>query len=562
MKSSPRLNIDSETAITAPRSRLIKLLFVLALMTAGAMQTLSLAPFNFWMLGPLSIALLLMVTRALNAPSPGFKGFLYGWLFGIGLFGSGASWVYVSIHTYGYAPPWLAGSLTTIFVLGLALFSGLSFYLYGKLKTASKVGNALLFTACWVLGDLFRGVFLTGFPWLYLGYGHLNTALSGWIPVIGVHGMTALTVASGIGLFFLLTLLFKALPVLLKHNKATRKRAFRSRYHPKKTLLKLSFILVVLVFWLSGPVLNKMEWTRLEDKAISVALIQTNIPQEEKWKPSQRLKTLALLEEMSSAHWSSDILVWPETAIPLLYDQALPFLNKMSALAKEQQSNIISGLPFRQINQDGSQTLHNSIVSFGDGEGIYHKQKLVPFGEYVPLQDLLRGLIAFFDLPMSDFRTGSADQAPLTARGYKVAPFICYEVVYPDFVRELAQGTDFLLTISNDSWFGSSIGPLQHLQMAQMRAAETRRYMIRATNNGVSAVIDERGQVLAQTDQFVRTTLLSSIYAAEGDTAFMRFGSWPIGLICFSFLLMGFVQRRRLNKRLGKALDKDGHTTA
>ena len=552
MKVTSRLNPDPENVITAPRSRLIQLLFCLALMTAGAMQTLSLAPFNQWVLGPLSIALILMVTRALNAPSPSFRGFLYGWLFGIGLFGSGASWVYVSINTYGYAPPVLAGSLTLIFVLGLALFSGLSFYVYGKLKTESKVGNAILFTACWVLGDMFRGVFLTGFPWLYLGYGHLNTALSGWIPVIGVHGLTVLSVASGIALFFLLTLLFKALPVMIKHNKTSRKRAFRSRYHPKKTLLKLSFILVILTFWASGPILNNIEWTQLQDKEISVALIQTNIPQEEKWKPSQRLKTLELLEKMSEEHWSSDIIVWPETAIPLLYDQAIPFIDKLTEMALQRQTNIISGLPFRQRNQDGSQILHNSIISFGAGEGIYHKQKLVPFGEYVPLQEVLRGLIAFFDLPMSDFRTGSNDQAPLSALEYKVAPFICYEVVYPDFVRELARGTHFLLTISNDSWFGSSIGPLQHLQMAQMRAAETRRYMIRATNNGVSAIINERGQITGQTEQFVRTSLQAPIHSAAGETIFMRLGSWPVGLISVAFLLIGFIQRKHLNKRLVK----------
>jgi apolipoprotein N-acyltransferase len=530
------------------QSALAKILLVFALLAAGAMQTLSLAPFNFWVLGPLSIALVLMLTRALNAPSSAFKGFFYGWIFGIGLFGSGASWVYVSINTYGYAPPFLAGSLTLVFVLGLALFSGLSLYLYGKLKTASKVGNALLFTACWVLGDLFRGTFLTGFPWLYLGYAHLNTPLAGWIPITGVHGITAMVVASGIALYFLLILLFKALPILIKHNATSRKRAFRSDYHPRKTLLKASFIVTVMVLWLSGPTLSTMNWTNISEQPIDVALIQTNIPQEEKWKPEQRLKTLDLLEEMSTTSHDSDIIVWPETAIPILYDQAQPFLSKISEQAMQTQTSIISGLPFRQIQTDGSRILHNSIISFGSGEGIYHKQKLVPFGEYVPLQDILRGLIAFFDLPMSDFRTGAADQAPLTSLSYKVAPFICYEVVYPDFVSEAARGTDFLLTISNDSWFGASIGPLQHLEMAQMRAAETRRYMIRGTNNGVSAVIDQHGQILARSEQFVRTTLKARIYPATGDTPFMQTGSWPVGLVSALILLIALLQRKHSHK--------------
>lgn len=553
-KQLSKQHSSSDTGAIEDRSRLMKLLLVLSLLAAGAAQTLSLAPFNLWILGPLSIALLLLVTRALNAPSASFRGFFYGWIFGVGLFGSGASWVYVSINTYGHAPPFLAGSLTLVFVLGLALFSGLSLYIFGKLKTSSKTGNALLFIACWVLGDLFRSIFLTGFPWLFLGYGHLDTALAGWIPVIGVYGLTAISVASGIAIFFLLTLLFKALPILIKHNKTSRKRVFRSHYHPRKTAFKLAFVLVVALIWISGPLLNKIEWTEISPQSLTVALIQTNIPQEEKWKPAQRIKTLKLLEAMSAESWDSDIIVWPETAVPILYDQALPFLNKMSDLAVQHQTNIISGLPFRQRQKDGSQILHNSIISIGAGDGLYHKQKLVPFGEYVPLQELLRGLIAFFDLPMSDFRTGSEDQAPLSSFNYKVAPFICYEVVYPDFVRQLARNTDFLLTISNDSWFGSSIGPLQHLEMAQMRAAETRRYMIRGTNNGISALIDARGRIIAESEQFVRTTLRAPIHIVEGDTPFMRYGSWPIALISAALLLISLIQRKRHNKHLKAVL--------
>jgi apolipoprotein N-acyltransferase len=232
----------------------------------------------------------------------------------------------------------------------------------------------------------------------------------------------------------------------------------------------------------------------------------------------------------------------------LLYDQALPFIERVSEEAKTHNSNIISGLPFRQIDTENNNIiLHNSIVSFGQGEGLYHKQKLVPFGEYVPFQDILRGLIDFFDLPMSDFRTGSADQLPLSSFEYHVAPFICYEVVYPDFVRQNIKDSEFMLTISNDSWFGASIGPLQHLEMAQMRAAENRRYMIRGTNNGISAVIDEHGQITDQTEQFVKATLYSKIKLFQGETPFMNYGTWPVGLLSALSILFCFIQRRRHN---------------
>lgn len=525
---------------------LIKLLVILALLSSGAFQTLSLAPFGFWLLGPLSIVLILLTTRALNAPNSSFKGFFYGWVFGLGLFGSGASWVYVSINTYGYAPPFLAGSLTLFFVAGLALFPALSFFIYGRLKTSSKVGNALLFTSCWVIGDLFRTYFLTGFPWLFLGYAHLETPLSGWIPILGIYGLTALTVASGIALYFSASLLFKALPFFIRGKRHHQPSKFRSHYHPKKIAFKLIFISLLSIFWLKGPLLNEIKWTTELDEKLKVAVIQTNISQEEKWKPSQRYKTLNLLEEMTIEAWGNDLILWPETAIPLLYDQALPFIERISEDAKSYNSNIISGLPFRKIDKDDkTQILHNSIVSFGQGDGLYHKQKLVPFGEYVPLQDLLRGLIEFFDLPMSDFRTGSANQTPLSSFGYHVAPFICYEVVYPDFVSQNIKGSEFLLTISNDSWFGASIGPLQHLEMAQMRAAENRRYMIRGTNNGISAVIDNYGKISDQSEQFVRTTLYSQVKLFQGETPFMKYGSWPIGFLSALSILFCLVQRKR-----------------
>jgi apolipoprotein N-acyltransferase len=181
------------------------------------------------------------------------------------------------------------------------------------------------------------------------------------------------------------------------------------------------------------------------------------------------------------------------------------------------------------------------VIALGHGQGVYHKQHLVPFGEYVPLESQLRGLIAFFDLPMSAFSSGPADQPPLRAGAYRVAPFICYEVVYPELVARSARNSDLLLTISNDSWFGKSIGPLQHLQMAQMRALENGRYMIRGTNNGVSAIIDQRGQIVERTDQFVEATLTGEVEMMLGNTPFGSFGVTPIIAGCGIALLLMFL---------------------
>ncbi|MCL1477514.1 MAG: apolipoprotein N-acyltransferase [Marinobacter sp.] len=210
-------------------------------------------------------------------------------------------------------------------------------------------------------------------------------------------------------------------------------------------------------------------------------------------------------------------------------------------------STLITGIPWYGFSErlEGF-TYHNSITAIGAGEGIYHKQKLVPFGEYVPLEKYLRGLIGFFDLPMSNFTPGPKNQSALTANGLRIMPFICYEVAYPDFLARNAVNTDLLLTISNDGWFGDSIGPLQHLQLARMRALETGRYMLRGTNNGVTAIIDNKGQITERIPQFERAVMAGEVYRASGSTPYMITSSWPV--LTFALILIVFVRERVIPK--------------
>ena len=232
-----------------------------------------------------------------------------------------------------------------------------------------------------------------------------------------------------------------------------------------------------------------------------------------------------------------DLIVWPETAIPVLKENAEGFLSMMGRFAADRNSALITGVPIRQEVRHEPRYF-NGITAVGEGDGVYLKQKLVPFGEYVPLQDVLRGLIAFFDLPMSDFARGPSDQAMLQAKGYQIAPLICYEVVYPDFVANLAAQSDILLTISNDTWFGTSIGPLQHLQMAQMRALEAGRWMIRATNNGVTALINPFGQITTQIPQFEQGIMYGEVVPMHNFTPYLQWRSWPLIILCS--LLIGW----------------------
>jgi apolipoprotein N-acyltransferase len=278
---------------------------------------------------------------------------------------------------------------------------------------------------------------------------------------------------------------------------------------------------------------------------LSVTAIQGNIEQNLKWDPAQIEAQLLLYQSLTLNAAPSDLVIWPETAVPVLKEQAQGYLNSMDRLMQQRDSALITGLPLRQLDSYDQLRYYNAITTLGDSQGEYLKQKLVPFGEYVPLQDLLRGVIAFFDLPMSDFARGPSQQAPLNAKGYKIAPYICYEVVYPEFAAELAAQSDILLTISNDTWFGTSIGPMQHLQMAQMRALEAGRWMIRATNNGVSALIDPHGVINATVPQFQQAVLRGSVVPMQGLTPYLRWQSWPLILLCALCLPPALLQRKR-----------------
>jgi apolipoprotein N-acyltransferase len=283
-------------------------------------------------------------------------------------------------------------------------------------------------------------------------------------------------------------------------------------------------------------VLKPIEWVaRGSEQPLSVVIIQPNVPQEHKWDPAWYQPILRQLREASEPYYGADILVWPEAAIPNFYQRARGFLDPIAERAAANETTLFVGVPF-QAEQGGG--YYNSVTALGQGAGVYHKQHLVPFGEYVPLEGLLRGLIAFFDLPMSAFSAGPADQPPLRAGPYRVAPSVCYEVVYPEMVARSARNSDLLITVSNDSWFGKSIGPLQHLQMAQMRALENGRYMIRGTNNGVSAIIDQRGQIIARSEQYVEATLKGEVEVMLGNTPFGTFGVTPVIAGCGLALLL------------------------
>ena len=485
---------------------------------AGAIMPLALAPFAWWPLALVSVGLFYQSLNGLRPKEAAMR----GWLYGLGLFAAGTSWVYVSIHDFGAAPPLLAGALTFAFVASLGLFYSLLAFMWARFFAHSKALAPVGFAALWVGFELFRGWVLTGFPWLYVGYSQLAGPLKGFAPIGGVWLLSGLLVASAVTLVQLIA-------------------------QPRKPLA----LLILLPLWLLGPWLNEVDWTEPKGAPLSVTAIQGNVAQSLKWDPAKLREQLELYRTLSLNAPKTDLLIWPETAVPVLQEYAQGYLDELGEYVSAHNGAFISGIPVRQANDQGELRYYNGIFSIGHGEGLYLKQKLVPFGEYVPLQDVLRGLIAFFDLPMSDFARGPSQQRLLTAQSYKIAPYICYEVVYPNFAAKLANESDLLLTISNDAWFGRSIGPLQHLEMAQMRALETGRWMIRATNNGVTVLINPKGQITREVPQFTQAVLTGEVTPMQGQTPFMRWQSTPLGLLIV--LVLGFIGYQGRRQREGGA---------
>ncbi len=308
----------------------------------------------------------------------------------------------------------------------------------------------------------------------------------------------------------------------------------------------ISFSVLLVLFWGGGLHFTGDTWNTKTEEKISVAIVQPNIPLEVKWNPLYRSFILNVLRDETAPHWDKDLIVWPEASIPLMYNDAGEFFAEIEELTKDNDSALITGILY---DQEEPRTFFNSITGFGNAEGLYFKKRLVPFGEYVPLEHYLRGLIDFFNLPNSIITPGPWEQSILSYKNYKISPSICYEIVYPDLVTDMAKDAQLLITISNDAWFGDSIGPKQHFQMAQMRALENHRYVIRATNTGISGFIGPLGQVVQYGTAFQRESITDTVELVSGTTPFMRWGSAPIiWLAIILFLahgLPGILSRQR-----------------
>jgi len=469
---------------------------------AGATAVLAFAPFALSPLAILSLALLFGLWQSAT-PKQAFR---QGWLFGFGFMGFGVSWLHISIDQFGGVGLPLAMVITLLFVAVIALFFGLAGWLGVSLCRHNRTSQLLaVFPAIWALIEWMRGWFLTGFPWLSMGYSQLDTPLQGIAPILGVFGVSWVVALLAALIVWTITQ-YSAQP---------------------KTLLKpaLGISSIIVICAVSG-LLDKQHWTQSAGNPIKATLIQGNIPQELKWKPNQFGSTMRLYMELTGANWESDLVIWPETAIPAFYHRVKQDL--LDPLAADAQSNNTDLLVGIAVKSTEDSRYFNAMVSLGKSQDVYKKRHLVPFGEFLPLKWLLHPLIDFLQIPMSDFSAGDHNKTVLNLAGYPAGISICYEDAFGEEIIQALPAAAFLVNASNDAWFGDSLAPYQHLEIARMRALETGRYLLRATNTGISAIIGAKGAILARSTAFKRETLTREITPMQGMTPYAKIGNGGI----------------------------------
>ena len=470
----------------------------------GGAAVLGFAPFSIGLVPILSVALLIGLWR--YAQTPG-QGALLGYAFGLGLMGFGVAWIRISIAQFGGVHDALAISITFLFVIVMAIYYALAGWL--ALRLAGNRGSIwllMIVPAVWVLIEWLRGWLFTGFPWLALGYSQIDLPLLGLAPLLGVYGVTL-----GVVITAALLNLWPRLPAAL----------------------------AVLVIWSGGALLQSVDWVQPAAAPIRVSLLQGNIPQAQKWLPEMREPTLALYRSLTDKVSDSRIVIWPETAVPA-FDTAVEdsLLRPLDTLLRAQGRDVLLGIV--AAGEEGA--YYNAMLSVGaSGRDRYYKRRLVPFGEYLPLEPLLRPVLDFIEIPMSNFSAGDDRKPLIVLGGQPVGIDICDEDAYAEeIIRALPEAT-LLVNASNDAWFGDSLAPHQHLEIARMRAVETARFLLRATNTGISAIIDAEGRLRGTSPQFEQAILTDQVTPLTGLTPFARWGHRSVIALSLLAILFGWL---------------------
>lgn len=460
---------------------------------AGALLSCAFAPFHWWPLAIVCPAILIWLWEDATARRAAGLGF---W-FGFGTFAAGTYWLYVAIHTVGHAPVWLT-LVVALALMGLmAAYHALTGYVVVRFWPAGPVRWLLAAPAVWLLLEWLRGWLLSGFPWLSLGYTQTGTALAHLAPLAGVYGVS-------------LVLLASAGSVVALARGTARVRILAAA--------------VLVAPWLASAALGGTAWTHSSGAPVSVAVVQGDIPQQEKWQADHSERILERYQRMTESAFGTKLIVWPESALPDLINNLLPYVAHLDREARAHGSSLVLGTE-RAALHDGHYDYYNSILALGRQASWYDKDHLVPLVEYVPLPRFVLHWLERMNLPSSSFTPGGRHQKPLPVAGLELGPTVCYEVAYGGYMLHMLPKANVLVNVTDDAWFGNTSELPQQFQMARMRAQEEGRYLVVATDDGVSGVIGPQGQVIARAPIRVPYVLRSAVVPMAGMTPFARAGN-------------------------------------
>lgn len=477
----------------------------------GIVGILAFAPFHLYPLMLVSLTGLIWIFHKSNKT----QAFRYGFYYGLGFFGFGVSWVYVSLHTFGETSVILAGLLTLFFIAVLALVPASTGWLLNRFYPKNtSVKLWLAFPAIWTLMEWVRSWLFSGFPWVLAGSSQLYWPFNTLAPVAGTYTISFMLAQFAGGLVYYF------------HASTT---------HRRNTLIYFFVVLCIC----TGLAL--LTWTKPQPNPINVSLVQGNILPSLKWQETESEHALQNYMQLSQPHWDNQLVIWPEAAITTPLPFANTEFNPLRHLANQHHAGFITGIPYEGVHME----MYNAAVSAGDAHGSYFKQHLVPFGEYFPMPKITRPILHQLHIPMSNFTPGATQQETIHYQNARIATFICYEIIFPDEVRSAAVNANVLLEMSDDAWFGHSFAASQHLQMAQMRALETGRYVLSVTNNGITAVINTQGKIVKRLPQNESGVLSAEIPLYAGDTPWMKYGSNIYLVLCLLSLFIAKIREKK-----------------
>jgi apolipoprotein N-acyltransferase len=484
----------------------------------GVALPLAFAPFGIYPVAVLCVAGLFWLWEGATPRVAAAHAFR----FGFGAYLVGLHWLYTSLHVFGKAPLVLSLFLMVALVAILAGYLAALGWLVNRCFAAAGLWRWLvLLPGAWTLVEWLRGWVLGGFPWLSLGYSQVDSMLAGLAPVAGVYALT-----------FAVALTAGGVVALVRGT--PRQRA--------------SAAIVTAVVWLVAGALRGLDTTQPTGEPVSVALVQGGITQDRKWQPEELEPTKALYEMLTEQHLDADLIVWPEAAVPQLLDEMTDYLSPILDRIRTEGNVLVLGV----VEYDAStQSYYNAVLGYDGGFALYRKRHLVPFGEFFPVPRFVRSWMRLMSLPYTDFDRGHPDQPPLALGGQHLGVSICYEDAFGDELIGVLDRATLLVNVSNDAWFGGSVAPHQHLQIARMRALEAGRYLLRATNTGITALIGANGVVKKAIPQFNPQVLRGTVQPRTGLTPYARFGNHLIVALCIAGLCAVWLSTGRASGKRG-----------